>query len=538
MKGAVLILRPQPGANETAERARARGLEPVVAPLFTVSPIEWEAPQADRFQAILFTSANAVRQGGPQLGPFRDMPCYAVGEATAAAARDAGFSDVRTGPSDGAAVVELMAADGVRTAFHPGAAETVPLVQSGVTIEHVPVYTSAAVDRLPDVADSALRAGAIVLLHSPRAASTFSEHVGERRERARIAAISDAAAAAAGSGWAAVGVATHPRDDALLDAAAELCAVEMPPPAAPTAPAAEPSPPPIQAAPKRRSWAGIAILILFVFILGAAAMVWVLSRFEGVRASLGLAPQEVAGAPAAPPPPAGQQALQPSTPRPNADTIVIDPDVARRVAQLEQRIGELGTQSQAAVGNADRAEGLLVAFAARRALERGVGLGYLEGLLRQRFGQSQPRAVETVIAAAAQPVTLEMLRQGLTEAGPALIGAPPNQSFLTSLRTEFANLIVLRRENTPPTDPRERLRRAASRLEAGQVEVALAEVLRLPGRDNGRAWIDMAQRYVTARQALDALEVAALLEPRMTTPTPVQAPAPGEPQPPAAPAAR
>jgi hypothetical protein len=131
-------------------------------------------------------------------------------------------------------------------------------------------------------------------------------------------------------------------------------------------------------------------------------------------------------------------------------------------------------------------------------------------------------------------VTLEMLREGLTQAGPGLTGAPPNQSFITALRTEFANLVVVRRENTPPTDPRERLRRAASRLEAGQVEVALAEVLRLPGRDNGRAWIDMAQRYVTARQALDALEVAALLEPRMSSPVP---PAPAQPQP-AAPTAR
>ena len=74
--------------------------------------------------------------------------------------------------------------------------------------------------------------------------------------------------------------------------------------------------------------------------------------------------------------------------------------------------------------------------------------------------------------------------------------------------------MVVRRGGTPSTDPRERLRRAQSRLEAGQVEVALAEVLRLPGRDNGRAWIDSAQRYVSARQALDAIEVAALLEPR------------------------
>ena len=73
--------------------------------------------------------------------------------------------------------------------------------------------------------------------------------------------------------------------------------------------------------------------------------------------------------------------------------VIIDPEVSRRVSALEQRMSEIDVQSRSAVGNADRAEGLLVAFAARRALDRGVGLGFLEGLLRQRFGQSQPRGL-------------------------------------------------------------------------------------------------------------------------------------------------
>lgn len=530
MKGAVLILRPQPGADDTAERARERGLEPVVAPLFTVEARDWTPPSPDRFDAILLTSANAVRHGGPGLGPFLALPCYAVGEATAAAARDAGFADVRTGPSDAAAVAAMMADDGIRSAFHPGAAETVPVARHGVVIEHVPAYSSVPADRLSDVADSALRSGAVVLLHSPRAAATFAGQIGERRERTRIAAISDAAAAAAGAGWAGVGVALEPRDEALLDAAEELCALEPPaaPPPPPAAAAAEvQAPPPVR--PKRRSWLGTALLIILVFLLGAAAMVWVLDRWEAAARFVGLVSEP---APlAAPAPPLQPSPAPPSQPVERAaegsGTIVIDPDVARRVARLEQRMGEVGTDARAAVGNADRAEGLLVAFAARRALDRGVGLGYLEGLLRERFGESQPQAVATVIAAAAaQPVTLEVLREGLAQVGPQLTGAAPDQSFWDALRTEIANLVVVRRGGTPSTDPRERLRRAQSRLEAGQVEVALAEVLRLPARENGRTWIDAAQRYVAARQALDAIEVAALLEPR--TPPP---PAPAQPKP-------
>lgn len=534
MKGAVLILRPQPGADDTAERARERGLEPVVAPLFTIEARDWTPPSPDRFDAILLTSANAVRHGGPGLGPFLALPCYAVGEATAAAARDAGFADVRTGPSDAAAVAAMMADDGIRSAFHPGAAETAPIAQPDVVIEHVPAYSSVAADRLSDVADSALRSGAVVLLHSPRAAAAFAGQIGERRERTRIAAISDAAAAAAGAGWAGVGVALEARDEALLDAAEELCALE--PPAAPSPPspaaaAAEVHTPPPPVRPKQRSWLGMALLTILVFLLGAAAMLWVLSRWEPGARYLGLAAQPVsAPAPAPPLQPLAEPQEQPADrPAEGSGTIVIDPDVARRVARLEQRMGEVGTDARAAVGNADRAEGLLVAFAARRALDRGVGLGYLEGLLRERFGQSQPQAVATVIAAAAaQPVTLEALREGLAQVGPQLTGAAPDQNFWDALRTEIANLVVVRRGGTPSTDPRERLRRAQSRLEAGQVEVALAEVLRLPARENGRAWIDAAQRYVAARQALDTIEVAALLEPR--TP-PLGQPAPAQPKP-------
>jgi len=82
--------------------------------------------------------------------------------------------------------------------------------------------------------------------------------------------------------------------------------------------------------------------------------------------------------------------------------------------------------------------------------------------------------------------------------------------------------VTVRKAGTPSTLPDERLNRATRRLEAGQVDVALAEVLRLPGRDNAQQWIESARRYVAARRALDAVETAALLEPRAQVP-----PAPG-----------
>ncbi|MBA3939866.1 MAG: hypothetical protein C0520_01510, partial [Sphingopyxis sp.] len=81
--------------------------------------------------------------------------------------------------------------------------------------------------------------------------------------------------------------------------------------------------------------------------------------------------------------------------------------LAARVAELEQRLSRITLQAESASGNASRAEGLLVAFAVRRALDRGLSLGYLDAQLRLRFGDDQPNAVKTIIDTSRDPVTLE-----------------------------------------------------------------------------------------------------------------------------------
>src|SRR5439155_4104234 len=121
---------------------------------------------------------------------------------------------------------------------------------------------------------------------------------------------------------------------------------------------------------------------------------WLLSQWPAAAAAFGVktpgpAGSPVALAPAPAPPPTIIQA--PALPAP-------DVELNHRVDALEQRIGAIDSQAREAVGNAGRAENLLIAFAARRALDRGIGLGYLEGLLRERFGATQPQAVATVIA--------------------------------------------------------------------------------------------------------------------------------------------
>src|SRR3954453_18370405 len=93
----VVVLRPQPGADATVVKARALGLEAVAIPLFEIDSVEWEAPDAGSFDGLLLTSANAVRFGGEGLGELRGLKVYAVGEATAEAARAAGFGVAAVG---------------------------------------------------------------------------------------------------------------------------------------------------------------------------------------------------------------------------------------------------------------------------------------------------------------------------------------------------------------------------------------------------------------------------------------------------------
>ena len=269
------------------------------------------------------------------------------------------------------------------------------------------------------------------------------------------------------------------------------------------------------------------------FLLGIAAMGWLLTRWDEGARMIGIAPepppaevQPTAAPPASTmPQPAGQVPGAPTDPVAAPERIAIDPEIARRVSELERRIGQVDTQSRAAVGNADRAEGLLVAFAARRALDRGIALGFLEALLRERFGETQPQAVGTVITAARDPVTLQELQEGLRQVGPQLIGTGPQQNWWTAFQSELSGLVTVRRRGTPSPEPRERLRRANQWLEGGEVAPALAEILRLPGHTYAGDWVAKARRYVLARRALDTIETAALLEPRAAPSVPAPAPA-------------
>ncbi|MEE1877104.1 hypothetical protein [Altererythrobacter litoralis] len=184
----------------------------------------------------------------------------------------------------------------------------------------------------------------------------------------------------------------------------------------------------------------------------------------------------------------------------------------QRLAAAEQRLARLDLQAQAAAGNAARAEGLLIAFATRRAVERGAELGYLADQLRLRFGDSWPNAVRTIITFSRDPITLDVLLARLDGLAPKLRENAGIHSW-SDLRRELGQLFIVRRESTPSPQPERRLERARQFLESGRVDAAIAEVQNLPGADKAEAWIADAQRYSAAMDALETIETAAVLDP-------------------------
>ncbi|PXA84338.1 uroporphyrinogen III synthase HEM4 [Nostoc sp. 3335mG] len=215
----LLVLRPEPGASATVTAARAMGLEAIAAPLFTVRSIDWSLPDALP-GAILLTSANAVRHGGANLTALAHLPAYAVGAATADAARQAGFVRIVTGGRDAEAIVALAGRDGIRSLLHLAGRDHRDVVPDDIRIDRRIVYTAEVVEALPAAAQAALP-NAIALLHSPRAAHLFASLVDPAG--IAIAAISPATLADAGPGWRAAEAADAPTDASLLAVAAKLC---------------------------------------------------------------------------------------------------------------------------------------------------------------------------------------------------------------------------------------------------------------------------------------------------------------------------
>lgn len=213
----VWITRARPGADRTADRVSALGYTPVIAPLLAIRPLDVR-PDLSGVQALAFTSRNGVKAFAAG-SPTPPLPVFAVGDATAAAAREAGFTDVRSADGDLRALAALIRTEGAgRVILHPAAVEPAgdlaAFVGDAARISTVAIYE--AVERggaSPEAWDT-------VLIHSPRAARTLAARLAPEDVIGCIAvAISPAAAEPLTAlAFAEIRIAEAPTEDSLLAA--------------------------------------------------------------------------------------------------------------------------------------------------------------------------------------------------------------------------------------------------------------------------------------------------------------------------------
>ena len=252
---------------------------------------------------------------------------------------------------------------------------------------------------------------------------------------------------------------------------------------------------------RQTGWGARLAIGIALLLVGAAAATWALARYHDAARFLGVTP-------------AAQPLQRIVVPQPilnAAPARPLETSDEQRIATLEQRLARVESATQQAQGSAGRADALVVAFAARRAIDRGLSLGYLEPLLAIRFGPQHQQAVATVITAAHQPVRLNDLITQYESLGPQLRAGGPSDGWWTDFKREFGTLVEVHRAGRPPSTPDARYTRALQQLSGGDVDDALAETMRLPGAQAATGWIASARRYIAAHRALDELETAALM---------------------------
>ena len=102
----ILVTRPHPDNEATAENLRARGHVVLLAPVLKFEPVAFHDESEAGYSAIIVTSANAIRAVAPRLRDLGllELPLFAVGEHTASVAREFGFADVIVAGGDAASL--------------------------------------------------------------------------------------------------------------------------------------------------------------------------------------------------------------------------------------------------------------------------------------------------------------------------------------------------------------------------------------------------------------------------------------------------
>lgn len=235
---AILVTRPEPDNQATADVLRTRGFTPLLAPVLLFQPLPFRDDETRRYDGVILTSTNALRAIAQHLirERLRDLPVFAVGERTAQAAREASFADVRSADGDAIALRELILASlpgkkKGKSLLYLSAAEISrdlgeDLAPHGIAVERLPVYRmTEAIDIPPQISEALAHHEIQAILHySRRSALAFVK--AARLAGLEISALALpqiclselVAAALRDAGANRIVVAETPNEAALLDA--------------------------------------------------------------------------------------------------------------------------------------------------------------------------------------------------------------------------------------------------------------------------------------------------------------------------------
>jgi uroporphyrinogen-III synthase len=238
---AILVTRPQPDNEATASALRARGYEVLLAPMLRFEAVPPGDDLDARYDAVIVSSANALRAVDLAGHALLASPVYAVGEHTAEAARAAGFRKVLSAAGDACGLRDLLRArvkakelkKRARLIYLAGADLSRDLAgklgADGFDVVTRTTYRMVALATLPRDALDAFAANGIeaVLHYSARSARAFVEAV--RGAGIEISALSvlqcclsgNVAAILREAGATSVQVAATPDEKALFEALVE-----------------------------------------------------------------------------------------------------------------------------------------------------------------------------------------------------------------------------------------------------------------------------------------------------------------------------
>jgi uroporphyrinogen-III synthase len=230
----LLVTRPEPDAQRTAETLRAQGHRVVIAPSMRIESIYADLGPGP-WAMVLLTSANAARAiaAHPRIMELAALPVLAVGRQSAEAARGAGFRNVSS--ADGAApdlvrmAVASTLAPRLRVLYlagqdtsHDLAAELAP---HGIEVRTIVVYRAVPVRRLSGDALEALTARRLdgVLHYSRRSVTALLQAAAAAGVLDRILALahyclsSEIATLLRDAGARRMQIAPRPEESALIE---------------------------------------------------------------------------------------------------------------------------------------------------------------------------------------------------------------------------------------------------------------------------------------------------------------------------------